>query len=318
MQPLKIKARCVASADERLEYIKSSVDRGLEEFGHSNPHEKEICIVGSGPSVKYQIKKIRKLKKKGCMVLAIKGAHDFLIKHKIIPHAALAVDPQTHIVSCFRKKLPKGEGPVYLLASQCHPEVFDYLSDQRIILWHLLAASSAEFLKGRLQVGGGSTSGSRGIVLAWMMGFRKIHLFGFDSCLEGDGTNKLRKITGERWGGKKKNGKNEVIMELVCEGKTFYTDPAMAAQANEIQDVFQMLEGSKFKAYGKGLIQTVIESNAKKGWEGYYARSDEFGSAGIPQIREEYVANAKRELRAARHGIYRGRNYFPERDNKAA
>jgi len=113
------------------------------------------------------------MKKNGCMILAIKGAHDFLIKNNILPHAAVAVDPQPHIVKCFRKKLTEGERPSYLIASQCCPEVFDYLKDQHVIVWHLLASSSAELLKGKLQIGGGSTSGSRGIVLGWMMGFRR-------------------------------------------------------------------------------------------------------------------------------------------------
>ena len=86
-------------------------------------------------------------------VLSCAALHYFLIKKGIVPHAALAVDPQDHIWKCFRKKLPEGEPnrPSYLIASQCHPSTFDYLEDQRVILWHLLATSSAEFLKDRFR-----------------------------------------------------------------------------------------------------------------------------------------------------------------------
>ncbi len=312
MHPLKVKAKCVLDSQGRIEHIKAALERGLEDFGPSKAHDKEIVIVGSGPSVKGQIKKIRALKRKDCFILAVKGAHDFLFKNKIAPHAALAVDPQPHIVRCFRRKLPEGEPvrPAYLIGSQCSPELFDYLSDQRVILWHLLAASSQEILKNKIQIGGGSTSGSRAMVVGWMMGFRKFHLFGFDSCLQGDGESKLRKITGERWGGIAENGKREVIMELVCEGKTFFADPAMAAQANEIQDVVKMLTNSMFKAYGKGLIQTIFQANRDKEWGGYYAVGDEFGSHRVPKIRKEDADNIKRELVSAREGIYRGRNYL--------
>lgn len=314
MQLLKVNAKCVVDAEGRIEHIKSALARGLPEFGPSDPHDKEICVIGSGPSVRSQLKKIRLLRKKGAMILAIKGAHDFLIKNNIMPDAALAVDPQPHIVRCFRKKLPKGElkRPAYLIASQCCPEVFDYLEDQHVILWHLLMASSEKVLKGKLMIGGGSTSGSRGIVLAWMMGFRKFHLFGFDSCLQGKGEEKLRKITGETWGGVK-DGKVEQIMELVCEGKTFYADPAMAAQASEIQDVIKLLGGSMFKAYGKGLIQTIFKANRDKEWGGYYAVGDEFGAHWVPPVRPEDVENAKRQLKAASRGIFRGRAYYPVR-----
>jgi uncharacterized Rossmann fold enzyme len=328
MQPLNIKAKCVMDAPARLEQIKYALqlveDKKIQEFGPTRPHDKQLVVVGSGPSVKHKrnLKKIRNLKKKGAMILAIKGAHDFLIKNKIIPHAALAVDPLDHIWKCFRKKLPVGalQRPAYLIASQCHKTTFDYLEDQQVILWHLLATSSGELLSGRLQVGGGSTSGSRGIVLGYMMGFRDFHLFGFDSCLEGDGTSKLRKVTGERWGRTdvKEGEKEEPILELVCEGKTFYADPAMAAQANEIQDVVAMLEGSRFKAYGHGLIQTVFETNAKKEMGGYYAVSDEFGEGRIPKVHEGDVALVKQKLAAAREGVYRGRDYYGSRGGEVA
>lgn len=309
MQPLKIQAKCVLGPEERLEQIKANLERGLEEFGPTKAHDKEIAVIGSGPSVKKQIGKIKQLKKKGVMILAIKAAHDFLIKKGVIPHAALAVDPQDHIWKCFQKKLPELEPnrPAYLIASQCHESTFEYLKDQRVILWHLLATSSAKLLSGRIQVGGGSTSGSRGIVLGYMMGFRKFHLFGFDSCLEPGKDKYLRKIDGQKWGGDK-----EKIMELVCEGKTFYSDPAMAAQASEIQDVFKMLEGAHIKAYGKGLIQTVIKSNADKGWDGYYAPGHKFKQRGIPPVRQEDVALVKKQVQAAREGIYRGRLYYTE------
>lgn len=317
MQPLKIQAKCVLDAEGRLEHIKQALGRGLEEFGPSQPHDKEVAIIGSGPSVKKQIGKIKRLKEEGVMILAVKAAHDFLIKKGVVPHAALAVDPQDHIWKCFQKKLPKGEveRPAYLIASQCHPSTFDYLEDQRIILWHLLATSSAEFLSGRIQIGGGSTSGSRGVVLAYMMGFRKFHLFGFDSCLEPgkNPDNMLRKIDGQKWG-----SETEKIMELVCEGKTFYADPAMAAQANEIQQVFAMLEGAQIKAYGKGLIQTVIKANAEKGLEGYYAPGNKFGKHTIPRIRDEAIQVAKERVQAAREGIYRGRLYYPRCGDEVA
>ena len=44
MQPLKIQARCVVDAQGRLDHIKSALERGLDEFGPSPPHDKEICI----------------------------------------------------------------------------------------------------------------------------------------------------------------------------------------------------------------------------------------------------------------------------------
>jgi hypothetical protein len=63
MQLLQVSAKCVVDAEGRQEHILSALERGLEEFGPSPVHEQEICIVGSGPSVKTQLKKIKKLKR---------------------------------------------------------------------------------------------------------------------------------------------------------------------------------------------------------------------------------------------------------------
>jgi uncharacterized Rossmann fold enzyme len=305
VQLLKINPKCVVDAEGRLAHIKSALERELPEFGPSEPHDKEIVIVGTGPSVKNEVAKIRKLKKKGAMILAVKGAHDFLIDRGIMPHAAVCVDPMPDQIKYYKRK---GKDITYLIASQCHPAMFDYLKDESVIVWHMLATSSHDFLKGRLQIGGGSTTGTRGIVLAWMMGFRDIHLFGFDSSLVGDGKEKLRKVDGETWGNDK-----QPVMELVCEGKTFYSDPAMAAQANEIQDVVKMLYGSRFKAYGKGLIQTIFAANARKGLEGYYAVGDKFGESRVPPVRKADAEYAKKALAASRSGVYRGRSYYPDK-----
>ena len=124
MQLLQVSAKCVVDAKAAKNIFVQPLERNLEEFGPSPVHDKEICVIGSGPSVRTQIKKIKKLRDKGCMILAIKGAHDFLMENGIIPHAALAVDPQPHIVKCFSKKLPKTKEirPSYLIASQCCPK----------------------------------------------------------------------------------------------------------------------------------------------------------------------------------------------------
>ena len=65
MQELAIKAKCVAGPEQRLEHIAAALERNLEEFGPSNPHDKEVAIIGSGPSVKKQIKRIRRMRERG-------------------------------------------------------------------------------------------------------------------------------------------------------------------------------------------------------------------------------------------------------------
>jgi hypothetical protein len=46
VQLLKINPKCVVDAEGRLAHIKSALERELPEFGPSDPHDKEIVIVG--------------------------------------------------------------------------------------------------------------------------------------------------------------------------------------------------------------------------------------------------------------------------------
>lgn len=310
MQPLKINAKCVAGPEDRLEHIRYALSLNLEELGVSKAHNKVAVLVGSGPSVKKEVETIRQLKEGGCFIVAIKGGHDFLIENGIIPHAAVCVDPLPDQAKYFQKKFDGENAPVYLISSQCHKAIFDFLEDQRIVLWHTMTASSEELLEGKVKVGGGSTSGTRGLVLTYMMGFRHFHLFGYDSCLQ-DG---LRKIDGERWG----DSDDEPTLELFAADKVFYADPAMAAQANEIQEIVEFLEGAHLKAHGEGLIQTIFENNAKQQLGGYYAVGDEFVGRPVPPIRQGTARRIKETTAGKRLGVYRGPDYFPERNDKAA
>jgi uncharacterized Rossmann fold enzyme len=281
---LKIQAKCVADDDTLIQHIESALARGLKEFADSPAHNGECVLVGSGPSVREYVPEIRKHKQKGHLIIAVKSAHDFLIEKGVVPHIALGVDPQAKIKSAFSRKRKE---VTYFLASQVHPEVFDYLSDQRVVLWHLFTGKEKEkeLLKNKLKVGGGSTSGMRGLTVAYLMGFRKLHLYGYDSCIRTD----LLKVTGEKvkgieeWMDKAReaignrpveelfqwlthnHGREVPILRLHVEGKDFWADKAMAAQATEFEMMLNVLQGAQVKAYGEGLIQHLVQTGAKAG-----------------------------------------------------
>ena len=119
---------------------------------------------------------------------------------------------------------------------------------------------------------GGSTSGLRAIVLAYAMGFRKFHLFGYDSCLAvlkpGDKIPTLRKVTGEICEGKDGKGRDKAISVHIA-GKDFLADRAMASQATEFQELLKSLykvdDPFTVRGYGKGMIQTIIRERYKEG-----------------------------------------------------
>jgi uncharacterized Rossmann fold enzyme len=266
---LSIKARCIAGPCERRLHIKEAIyaaaKHGWPELSATAPHGGTVSIVASGPSVKGQLSKIKRHKKKGHLIFAIKGAQQWLLDNGVVPDLCLAVDPQTHIVSCFRTVHPD---VTYLLGSQVHPWTFKHIHSRggRIVLWHLYSKTNTDLLASRLQVGGGSTSGLRALTVSYMMGFMDMRLFGFDSCLSGEGEERARKITGETYG---KDDKHR-ILHLNVAGKDYFTDPAFAAQADEFQKITQTLNDPKrgaarFRAYGEGLIQAICRDQQKNG-----------------------------------------------------
>jgi uncharacterized Rossmann fold enzyme len=244
LNPLRLKTNCIASDEVLYEHMRSAMQRCLPLHAEAEPHDKTAVLVGSGPSVKDQLESIRK---HTGTIIAVKDAHDWLIENGIVPHYAVAVDPQEHRWNCFRHKHPD---VTYMIASQCHPAMFDHLHDQSVILWHLYIRKGQTYPPDSLLVTGGTTTGLRAITLFYSMGFRKFDLYGYDSCLQ-DGD--LR-VDGT------KAGKN---VQVVCAGKTFTTTPEMASQANEFQELFGVMPDMEVKSYGEGLITAILAEREK-------------------------------------------------------
>jgi len=201
----------------------------------------------------------------------IKGGHDFLLQNKIQPDFGLAVDPLEKIHK--ENFLLKAKACKYFIASQCHPTLFDALikRGEEVIIWHLATDNLSQWAREpdspiyrHYQIPGGSTSGLRAMVLAFAMGFRVMHLFGYDSCLSG----KMRKVNGEIYDSKKPDG-SEKAVPLVVKGKRFLADPAFASQADEFQNLlksmYQKDDPFVVKGYGEGLIQHIIKERYREG-----------------------------------------------------
>ena len=271
MQPLKILAKCVADFPQIKQNAQYCTSLGLKVFRPSlEPHNLEAVLVGSAPSIFKQIPALRKQRKKSNRrIFGIKGGHDFLVKNKIQPDFGIAVDPLPKIVK--ENFLLDAKACTYFIASQCDPSLFDGLlkREKEVVIWHLLTNSLLEWSKEdgspiyeHYMIPGGSTSGLRAICLAFGMGFRKFHLYGFDSCLQGD----LRKVNGEMV--KNTEEKPDEVLELHAAGKTFRADKAMAAQGQEFQSLLDNIakaDSIKVKAYGEGLIQTLCRERYRQG-----------------------------------------------------
>ena len=145
-----------------------------------------IAIVGGGPSLKYTVDELRNFPK----IIACGGTHDWLVENNIQFDYCLVLDPDALCAWYLSKPQPTC---TYLIASYCHPDVFNALEGYPVVRWHC-AGLDMEWMVEQWQaagiidedgkkplIGGGCTCGLRAITMAMMLGYKNMHLFGLDS-----------------------------------------------------------------------------------------------------------------------------------------
>jgi hypothetical protein len=263
-----ITALAAGTPESNSENVRSALARGLPEFCPTPcAHDGTFVIVGSGPSMPSFLEEIKGERSLGRPICAIKGAHDFLVENGVEPDIFVSVEPRSRPLTF------PNDRTTYMLASRCAPDLFDQLKGKNVLLWHSFASKNGaeppptdkphwndfnpldecEVWRGRFGVGGGSTSGLRAFNLAYLMGFRKIVLYGFDSCLAKD--KQTKRFTGEQAG-------PGWVIDVIVGGKRFYCNGALADQATQFQRILQGLSGLRVEAKGDGLIAEILRQRA--------------------------------------------------------
>ena len=93
-----------------------------------------------------------------------------------------------------------------------------------------------------------------------MLGFRKIHVYGLDSCLRDDAHHAYEQAENDGMG----------VIEVSVAGRTFKAHGWMVKQAEEFQQVMRHLlipAGVELAIYGDGLIAAILQAAAAAGSE---------------------------------------------------
>lgn len=240
----------VAQAEVNLKRI-------LPVFIEQPAHAGKVCIVGGAPSLADTLPQLRYQKERGSVVLALNNTHDWLIERGIVPDIHVMLDARPENAHFLRN--PR-KGVLYLMAAQCHPATFDALEGFDVMLWVADVPGMRE-LADRVEkplglVGGGSTVGLKAMALMYLWGFRKMSIFGLDSCYR----------DGQHHAYPQALNDNEARLETIMAGKRFTAAPWMIAQAEDFDhDARQLIaKGVSLKAYGQGLIQTLLADIQKE------------------------------------------------------
>lgn len=198
--------------------IRANSKRSLPFLTQQTEKSEPLAIVGGGPTLKYTIDKLREFKG---AVLVCSSAHDHLLKQGVIPDYAVFCDamPSPQWLELKRPDC------TYLLATQCHPSVFDHLSDCRVMMWDVAGELPEELFEGRGRIAGGCTAAMRSIALGMVLGYTDLHFFGVDSSFED-----------EKFAYPDDTDNNE-ILEAKINGRVFKTTLPLIAQAQDLQNL---------------------------------------------------------------------------------
>lgn len=258
MQPLAIDVSQFGTADGNADIIRRNLERRLPEVSPAFvSHDGHMVIVGSGPSLPQFVGEIRREREQGRPICAIKGAHDFLCEQGIEPDLFVSVEPRDR-----RENLKHANNhTTYMLASRVSPLVFDHLANRKVVMWHSWSvAEECKAFKGRMAIGGGTTSGLRAINLFYVLGYRNFILYGFDSCLAPDGVTK--RFTGEL------TGKTIDVHVGGKEGpnsRKFICNYAMAQQAQDFLKTWNVMPDVHVEVKGDGLLAAIVAERIAKG-----------------------------------------------------
>jgi hypothetical protein len=201
------------------------------------------------------VEQVKLERERGRPICAVKGALPFLVEHGIEPDLFVSLDPRPRI----QHVTPQTETTLFLVASRCAPELFEAIGDRPCMLWHAASGEEENRVLHELgiqyMIGGTSTSGLRCVNLAYYMGFRRVAMYGMDSCNAKDGITK--RIDGSLTG---------QTVPVVVDGQEFICNVAMAQQAEDFQKIWVMMPDMQVEVYGGGLLAAILAARRKRGY----------------------------------------------------
>lgn len=223
--------------------IASSSIRDIPWVEQVPAHDLEVLIVAGGPSLLDDIEDIRTRQAAGAKVFTMNATAKLMREHGIVPDMHVVIDAR-------RTNLRFADVAKTYLASQCHPVLFDATRDAT--LFHIALRDWDKYIpndRASMAVGGGNSVGLYAMSLAYVLGYRTMHLFGFDSSYRDDAHHAYPQI---------KNDADPRI-EAHVNGRVFSTTHWMVAQVNEFKELASQLSnmGCQITTHGSGLLPFV-------------------------------------------------------------
>lgn len=242
---LKFSFDCNVTQEMIVRNIASAHKRtGAKWVEASDAHNGVAAILAGGPSLKSDHLRLRWLQQTGAKLFALNNVPAYLASVSVFPDAHVLLDALPSVTG-FVRGMTKGER---YYSSQCDPSVLDAAGDE-LIIWNPYIQNIKEHVPEARDpfVGGGTTVGTRAIGLAYMLGYRKIHVFGLDSCYQNGAGHAYHQ------------GDHASLLTVTFMGKKYKTPPQLLAQVEEFKNIVPELlaNGCELIIHGDGLLPDV-------------------------------------------------------------
>ena len=278
------------------DYIRSNITANLKLINENKwipkcrTHGGRAIIVSGGPQLDCNELKEVINEYPEAKVICVKHSYPTLLKNSIIPWACIVLDPRsitgTSTHGIVRKDLFKIIKPEtkFFVASMTDPSVTNYLIDNKADIWgwHAFTESLRDpneqkkgigkdntvklaielgIKEGSTLITGGTCAAMRSIGIMHTMGFREIHLFGFDSCLSEEPTEEMKKETT----GAEDEEPRPKYFKVGVNDKSFWTTGELLAMGQDCEKTFEdKAMGINFTFHGKDTLVAELWKIAKK------------------------------------------------------
>lgn len=240
---------CNAGDDAVRANVLAACALRLPELELAAAHDRSALIVGGGPSMRALRPFIRALTLGQADIFATNGVLPSLAEAGILrARYQVLLDARPENVRFMQGPRPGH----YLLASQCHPILFATAAGYPTTVWHPAYPEISEWIGHReaVLIGGGTTVGLQAMSIAYALGYRMIHLFGFDSSYSEEG---------EHHAYAQALNDDDDREEVFFGDRRFIAAPWMARQALEfVESARQLVEGgAQVCVHGTGLLPAI-------------------------------------------------------------
>lgn len=213
-------------------------------------HDRAAILCGSGPSIEEFLPEIADMQRAGGDVFALNGAAAYLAGYGIMPDYQVILDARAATADLV------GPANVHLLASQVHPECFRRAP--HAILWHLQIEGIDDLLASRgagyCLIGGAASVGNTATCVAFAMGYRTLHCYGYDSSHRQGRSHAMRQAMND----------GEPVAEVDFAGHRYTCSLTMKLQAEKFMLTSAALKdmGATIQVHGDGLLPAMYRAPA--------------------------------------------------------